>query len=110
MAFFRAEADLSDRPRTHPIRPFLRPLRGATITGFGGDLDQGFSLEYEVEGKTGKVDYEVTDNGADFVFQKPNGEVSRESYERSAERPGGDGPPAGREPGGPGNEVRRRAE
>ncbi|MGJ8673838.1 YHYH protein [Rubritalea sp.] len=87
MAYFRGEADLADRPRTIPVRPFLRPLRGATITEFSGSLEDGFSLRYSVDGKEGEVDYKVTEKGADFVFKKPNGEVSEESYERYKKNP-----------------------
>ncbi|MBK1832360.1 YHYH protein [Verrucomicrobiaceae bacterium R5-34] len=87
MAYFRGKADLADRPPTHPVRPFLRPLDGATITGFSGDVEKGFSLQYDVRGKTGQVDYQITEKGADFVFKKPNGEVEKASYQRSTKPP-----------------------
>ena len=97
MTYFKGPADLEDRPPTHGVREFLRPLRGAKITGFSGSLDEGFSLEYDVSGDKGTVNYQVTEKGVDFKFIEPDGTVSEESYER---RPGGGKGKGDRPPGG----------
>lgn len=99
MAYFRGPANLEDRPRTQGVRPFLPPLRGASITGFSGGLDEGYSLEYELRGEKGYVNYQITDKGADFEFIDPDGSVREESHQRRAGGGGGKGG-KGRPPGG----------
>ncbi|MDA7926628.1 hypothetical protein N9B21_01160 [Verrucomicrobiales bacterium] len=92
MAFFKGSADLEYRPRTHGIREFLRPLRGAKITGFFGSLEEGYYLEYEVNGMKSLIDYQITEAaGADFVFTDTDESIREESYSRRAG--GGDRPP-----------------
>jgi hypothetical protein len=82
MGMFRGAVDLDARPRTAGVRPFLRPLRGASITGFEGALESGYTLHYEVNGKLAHIDYQARKNGgADFVFTDPDGTVRKESYE-----------------------------
>jgi len=98
MASFRGMADLEDRPRTQGVRPFLRPLRGASITGFSGGLEEGYSLEYELQGDKGYVNYRITGKGADFTFVDPDGSTREESHERRAgggKGKGGKGRPPG---------------
>lgn len=105
MSYFRGKADLEDRPPTRGVRPFLPPLRGAEITGFEGSLLDGFKLSYEIAGKEGNVEYQVTGSGgADFTFHDTDGSVREESYERRAGGGGGDNR---RPPGGSGNPEMR---
>lgn len=88
MAYFKGPADLEDRPPTRGIREFLRPLRGAEITGFTGNLEEGYSLEYTIQGETHLVNYKIEGEGAEFQFVDPDGTIRNESYER---RSGGGG-------------------
>lgn len=91
MAYFRGPADLDDRPPTRGVREFLRPLRGAKITGFEGSLADGYSLEYDINGDKGHVNYQITDSGVDFKFIEPDGTEREESHERRAGGGGGKG-------------------
>ena len=92
MSYFRGKADLENRPPTRGVREFLRPLRGAEITGFAGSLAEGFALTYEVDGKEGVVAHQVDEaGGVDFTFRDLDGTVREESYERRAQRPPGGG-------------------
>ena len=80
MAYFRGEADLKDRPPTHPIRPFLRPLAEAHITDFNGNLEKGFHLTYQIGKDKGQVNYALTDTEVKFQFVKPNGDTKDAKY------------------------------
>lgn len=82
MASFRGVADLEDRPLTRGVREFLPPLRGAEIIGFSGSLATGYSLDYEIGGKRGIVNYLVTETGVDFEFVDPDGTIREESHPR----------------------------
>lgn len=103
---FRGNVDLGARPRTNGVREYLRPLRGAKITGFSGSLAEGFHLDYDVNGRDASIDYRVTESaGVDFVFTDTDGSKREESYERRAKkggkrppRPDGDRPPPPRKP------------
>lgn len=88
MSGFRGEVDLDARPRTKGVRPYTRPLRGATITDFMGSLEDGFTLTYELGGQVHRVEYQVQeDGGVNFVFVDPNGVEQAVSYARKS---GGD--------------------
>lgn len=116
----RGKAEIRDdqvanQPRTQGIRPFTEPLRGATITGFEKLAANRYRLDYQLDGKTHRIEYTTKENGgADFEFTAPDGSVTRESHEarqgggreRPRPEPGGkrprpDGPrpPGGGEPG-----------
>ena len=102
MSYFRGEADLEDRPRTQGVRPHLPPLRGTAISDFEGSLTDGFKLVYEVGGKAGSVEYQITSSGGvDFTFNDTDGGVREESH-RSRAGGGADRRP----PGGGGAEMR----
>ncbi|EGF25197.1 YHYH protein [Rhodopirellula baltica] len=91
------------QPRAEPIRPDLRPLRGAVITGFSKTGNR-FELVYDVEGRQGSVTYVVKDDSTvDFTFQDPTGETRSETYRSRMGKPflpqadisgAGDGPNA----------------
>lgn len=105
LSAFRGRADLDNRPRAGGIRPFLRPLRGARITGFTGTIAYGFHLRYEVNDQPASIEYEITEKGgADFVFRDADGNLREESHEKRAagkgkgkgkDRPKGKGRPKG---------------
>ena len=76
----RRGGQVDPQPRAEPIRPDLRPLRDAFITGFSKTNNE-FRLEYEVNGKEATVTYVVKDDSTvDFKFQDPSGETRSESY------------------------------
>ncbi|PHQ36155.1 YHYH protein [Rhodopirellula bahusiensis] len=75
------------QPRAEPIRPDLRPLRGAVITGFSKTGNR-FELVYDVEGRQGSVTYVVKDDSTvDFTFQEPSGETRSETYRSRMGKP-----------------------
>jgi phosphatidylethanolamine-binding protein (PEBP) family uncharacterized protein len=82
------------QPRAMPVRPAQNPLRGAKITGFtSNDEKTSFSLKYEVNGKTRKIDYAVQpDGGYQFKFVDESGQSQTETYTRR-EGPEGKGGP-----------------
>ncbi|TWU49080.1 YHYH protein [Rubripirellula reticaptiva] len=75
------------QPRAEPVRPDLRPLRDAKITGFSR-IDNRFELQYDVLGRQGTVTYLLHDNGGiDFTFQEPSGKMRTESYRSKMGKP-----------------------
>ncbi|WP_286765152.1 MULTISPECIES: YHYH protein [Rhodopirellula] len=75
------------QPRAEPIRPDLRPLRGAVITGFSKTGNR-FELVYDVEGQQGSVTYVVKDDSTvDLTFQDPSGETRSETYRSRMGKP-----------------------
>ena len=104
MGMFRGAVDLGVRPRTQGVRPHLPPLRGAVITGFSGSIEDGYELQYEVNGRSAKVEYQVKESsGVDFKFTDADGTVREEQYD-SRRRGGGGGsrPPGDDRRRGPG--------
>ncbi len=95
------------QPRAEPIRPDLRPLRDAKITGFQETKPGSYVLTYDIRGKKGSVSYILADDGtAKFTFVDTNGSTINETYSprrrgpgpggndrRPPPRPGEDGPP-----------------
>ncbi len=96
---------ITPQPRTNPVRPAGRPLRGAKIVGFTWPTPNHYSLEYTVGAEHRFVNYAVNDNGTyTFDFLDGNGAKQTETYTRQArgrkDRP--DGPkPEPRENGRP---------
>ena len=85
------------QPRAEPIRPDLRPLRDAKITGFLETKQGSYQLTYDVKGKKGSVSYTLADDGsAKFVFVDTNGKTTTETY--SPKRRGPDGGSKDRRP------------
>ncbi|MDF1813609.1 MAG: YHYH protein [Verrucomicrobiales bacterium] len=100
-----AEGQVDPQPRAEGVRPAERPLRGAEITGFSGTIDQGYTLEYQVDGKKASIQYQVTKTGADFTYHDSDGSIRKQSYQHS---PGGKGKGRPKEDKGKGD--RRRPE
>ena len=73
---------VSPQPRTVGIRPFTRPLRGATITAFHRDGPGRFRLEYEINRETHSVGYQLLEDGAEFVFTDANSVERTETHVR----------------------------
>jgi Raf kinase inhibitor-like YbhB/YbcL family protein len=79
------------QPRAEPIRPDLRPLRDAKITEFQEPRPGSFELTYQVNGKTGRVQYTLSDNGAvSFTFTDTHGKTTNETYSPRRRGPGGE--------------------
>ena len=79
------------QPRAQGVRPYTRPIRGAKITGFTGDLKTGYSLKYSQNGRDGFVNYKVLDNGnVAFQFIDPSGRKTTETFEPRQRGGGGD--------------------
>ena len=90
MGGFAGEVDLDARPRTRGVRPFTRPLRGATITGFEGTLEDGYRLTYQLRGAEHRIDYRVGEDGeVTFRFVNPDGSTTEEVYGAAARGGGG---------------------
>jgi hypothetical protein len=95
------------QPRGQGLRPALRPLRGAKITGFAHPKPGSYQVDYDVYGEKRSISYDVSDDGsAEFRFTDRSG-TKTESY-RPRQRPGsrpGDRLGAGNRPQ-PGNDRR----
>lgn len=71
---------IEPQPRTEPIRPFLQPLPGATITDFQILGDQFYSLEYQLNGQVFYVNYSISGNEYTFEFADASGNKTTETY------------------------------
>lgn len=107
------------QPQAQPIRPALRPLRGATITKFEQTTPGTYELTYSLQGNDGKVRYTLAKEGsARFVYVEPDGTTWSESYAPGRRGPGGndrrpppargDRPPDDDRPPPPGDDRPRR--
>jgi len=70
------------QPSAKPIREAGAPLQGATITNFSSPKTGQYALEYSQSGKTGLVEYTVSDSAVAFTFTSPTGAVTTEKYTR----------------------------
>lgn len=95
------------QPRGQGLRPALRPLRGAKITGFANPKPDSYQVDYDVYGEKRSISYDVSDDdSAEFRFTEQSG-TKTETY-RPRQRPGGqpdDRPVAGNRTQ-PGNDRR----
>lgn len=77
---------ITPQPRTDPVRPAGRPLRGARITGFRHPAANRYELDYAVAGETRSIRYSIdSDTTFTFTFVDKDGERT-ESYERRPRR------------------------
>ena len=70
------------QPSAKPFREAGAPLQGATITNFSSPKTGQYALEYSQSGKTGLVEYTVSDSAVAFTFTSPTGAVTTEKYTR----------------------------
>jgi hypothetical protein len=70
------------QPSAKPLREAGAPLQGATITNFSSPKTGQYALEYSQSGKTGLVEYTVSDSAVVFTFTSPKGAVTTEKYTR----------------------------
>ncbi|MGJ8678574.1 MAG: YHYH protein [Akkermansiaceae bacterium] len=76
------DGQVAIQPRAQGVRPFTRPLRGATITSYEKLGATAYSLTYSLNEKN----YSITvsyhpDGSAQFVFTHPDGTVKEELYQ-----------------------------
>lgn len=86
------EEQVDPQPRAQGVREALQALRGARITGFRTiTAEKSYSLQYDVRGSAGAVDYEQVGEGVwRFRFTSTDGTVREETY-RAGDRRGGGG-------------------
>ncbi len=76
-----AEDEIVPQAHARPVRPWLTALRGARIVGFRETGPNAWSLTYTLDGREGKVEYQVKEGGrVDFAFVRPDGTRTTESY------------------------------
>lgn len=83
--------EVAAQPRARAVRPFTRPLRGATVTGFEATGPGSFRLEFELRGQAHAVAYELLPGGgAEFVYSDGATQTRSERYpaRRRGEREG----------------------
>jgi hypothetical protein len=75
------DGQVSPQPQAGGVRPYTRPLRGATITDWAHPDENTFSLKYKLSGKTSTVTYTLLDQGrVRFDFIDPKGNTTSETY------------------------------
>lgn len=79
--------EITPQPRTVPVRPAGRPLRGAKIVGFTWPAPNQYSLEYVVGGEHRFIQYAINDDQT-FTFRFIDGEGNQrtETYRREERR------------------------
>jgi hypothetical protein len=68
------------QPRTTPVRPFLQPLRGATVTGWKQVGTNSYSLEYQINGQKYFVNYRFEGKVYTFDFVDASCKTKTETY------------------------------
>ena len=90
------------QPRGQPVRPALPPLRGAFITGFSKPSPNHFQLEYQVQGSTKSLTYQLhPDKSVTFQFPDSNSQTYTPRSgkgERKGPKPPRPGKPPKRKP------------
>ena len=100
--------EVAIQPRARGVRPYTRPLRGATITGFEVRDASNYRLQYELKGKTHSIQYSLQpEGGAEFVFVDGNGRETTQVFEPGSRRGEGPGGRRGEPRGGPRGGQRR---
>lgn len=97
------------QPRAQSVREAGTPLRGARITAFTTTGPGAWSLAYELDGKTYRVEYAIQASGAvRFDFVAPDGTRRTETFSRREARAGNDGAGTRPDRGGPDRGGRER--
>jgi hypothetical protein len=78
---------ISPQPRTDPVRPAGRSLRGARIVGFQHPAANRYAVEYVIGTERRSIQYTIDGNNRfTFTFAEGNGEPRTETYERRPRR------------------------
>ena len=81
------DGQVAGQPRAGGVRPFTRPLRGATITGFENPATGSYRLEYLLNGRAESVAYRIQPGGeVEFVFTDGMGQSRTEVHVPRASR------------------------
>lgn len=78
----RVSDQVEPQPSVRPVRPAGTPLGGATITGHRSTGASSWTLEYQVAGRTSRIDYAVEGSVVRFVFTDASGTSRTELYPR----------------------------
>ena len=73
---------IEPQPQTTPIRDFLQPLQGASITDFQALENNAYSLTYQLKGENYQIHYTITGNTYRFEFINPSGNKTTQTYTR----------------------------
>ena len=78
-----AGGQVEPQPRAQGVRPALRGLKGAKITGFHKDEQGWNSLVYQINNQLGSVRFlELETKSVQFEFKDTNGDTRNEIYQR----------------------------
>ena len=78
-----AGGQVDPQPRAQGVRPALRGLKGAKITGFHKDEQGWNSLVYQINNRLGSVRFlELKNKSYQFEFKDTNGNTRNETYQR----------------------------
>jgi len=78
-----AGGQVDPQPRAQGVRPALRGLKGAKITGFHKDEQGWNSLVYQINNQLGSVRFlELENKSYQFEFKDTNGNTRSETYQR----------------------------
>ena len=78
-----AGGQVEPQPRAQGVRPALRGLKGAKITGFHKDEQGWNSLVYQINNQLGSVRFlELETKSVQFEFKDTNGNTRNEIYQR----------------------------
>ena len=78
-----AGGQVEPQPRAQGVRPALRGLKGAKITGFHKDEQGWNSLVYQINNRLGSVQFlELENKSYQFEFKDTNGNTRNETYQR----------------------------
>jgi hypothetical protein len=78
----RVSDQVEPQPSLRAVRPAGTPLAGATITRHASTGTNSWTLEYQISGRTYRVDYRVDGTRVTFVFTDPTGASRTETYTR----------------------------
>ena len=78
----RVSDQVEPQPSLRAIRPAGTPLAGATITKHTATSANAWTLEYQIAGRTYRVDYRIEGTRVMFVFTDPSGASRTETYTR----------------------------
>ncbi len=79
----RVSDQVEPQPSLVPVRPALTPLTGAVVTRHVATGASSWLLEYQIAGRTYRVDYRIEGTRVTFVFTDPNGTSRTEVYTRA---------------------------